>query len=211
VGYAIFESISDKVKFQRKRQAILIGLDPEIVELLPRSIFKGYIAPSEHQSYSNFTYLGNDEELINYVEEYSLYFGFDRPNLRQEISNKYRIHGFPIIASSAILDTKLIGTSTTVANFVFVGPGVEIGNYVKLNTRSSIHHDCKIDDFSVVSPSATLCGNVKVGKGVLIGAGATILPGLTLGEFATIGAGAVVTRDVEPYSTYVGVPARKIK
>ena len=199
------------MKFQRKTQAILIGLDPEIVELLPRSSFKGYIAPSKHQSYLNLTYLGNDEEIINYVEEYSLYFGFDRPDLRQEISNKYRIHGSPIIASSAILDTKVIGTSTTIANLVFIGPGVEVGNYVKLNARSSIHHDCKIADFSVVSPSATLCGNVKVGKGVLIGAGATILPGLTLGEFATIGAGAVVTRNVEPNSTYVGVPARKVK
>jgi sugar O-acyltransferase (sialic acid O-acetyltransferase NeuD family) len=210
VDYAIFEGISDKVKFLWKTRVILIGLDPEIVELLPRGSFKGYIAPTKHQIYSNFTYLGSDEEIINYVGDYSLYFGFDRPNLRQEISNRYPIHGFPLIASSAILNTKAIGTSTTIANYVFVGPGVKIGNYVKLNARSSIHHDCKIDDFSVVSPSATLCGNVKVGKGVLIGAGATILPGITLGEFATIGAGAVVTRDVEPYSTYVGIPARKI-
>jgi sugar O-acyltransferase (sialic acid O-acetyltransferase NeuD family) len=188
----------------------MIGLDPEIVELLPRNSFKGYIAPTKHQIYSNFTYLGKDEEIIKY-DDYSFYFGFDRPNLRQEISMKYRIHGLPIIASSAIINTDSIGSSTTIGNFVFVGPGVKIGNYVKLNTRSSIHHDCEIDDFSVVSPSATLCGNVKVGKGVLIGAGATILPGLNLGEFTTIGAGAVVTRDLEPYSTYVGVPARKIK
>ena len=198
------------MKFQWKTRAILIGLDPEIVELLSRRSFKGYIAPTKHQNYPNFTYLGSDEQILNYAEEYSLYFGFDRPNLRQEISSRYRIHGVPIIASSAILNTKAIGTSTTIANFVFVGPGVKIGNYVKLNARSSIHHDCKIDDFSVVSPSATLCGNVKVGKGVLIGAGATILPGLTLGEFATIGAGAVVTKDIEPYATYVGIPARKI-
>lgn len=210
MDYSIFEGIGYKVIFQRNKQSILIGLDPEMVELFPKNSFKGYIAPKKHQIYSNFNYLGNDEEIFKY-ENFSLYFGFDRPSLRQEISMKYRIHGLPIIASSAIINTDSIGNSTTIANFVFVGPKVKIGNYVKLNTRSSIHHDCEIDDFTVISPSATLCGNVKVGKGVLIGAGATILPGLSLGEFTTIGAGAVVTKDLEPYSTYVGVPARKIK
>ena len=60
-------------------------------------------------------------------------------------------------------------------------------------------------------PSATLAGNVRLGERVLVGAGANILPGINIGDAAIIGAGAVVTADVPPGTTYVGVPARQIR
>ena len=44
-----------------------------------------------------------------------------------------------------------------------------------------------------------------------IGANVTILKGVTISEGSLIAAGSVVTRDVEPYSIYAGVPAKKIK
>ena len=46
---------------------------------------------------------------------------------------------------------------------------------------------------------------------VWIGANVKILPGVIIGEGSVIAAGAVVTKDVEPYSLYGGVPAKKIK
>jgi galactoside O-acetyltransferase len=56
-----------------------------------------------------------------------------------------------------------------------------------------------------------LRGSVLIGAHAIVGANAVVLPDITIGEGATIGAGAVVTRDVEPWSVYAGVPARKIK
>jgi len=44
-----------------------------------------------------------------------------------------------------------------------------------------------------------------------IGANVTIIGGVTIGRGSIIAAGAVVTNDVEPYSIYGGVPAKKIK
>jgi len=44
-----------------------------------------------------------------------------------------------------------------------------------------------------------------------IGFGAQIMPGVTVGKGTVIGAGAVLTKNADPYSVYVGVPARKIK
>ncbi len=44
-----------------------------------------------------------------------------------------------------------------------------------------------------------------------IGANVTIIGGVTIGRGSIIAAGAVVTKDVEPYSIYGGVPATKIK
>ncbi len=52
---------------------------------------------------------------------------------------------------------------------------------------------------------------IDIGNGVIISQGATVLSGAAIGDGAVIAAGAVVTRPVEPFGVYGGVPARKIK
>ena len=52
---------------------------------------------------------------------------------------------------------------------------------------------------------------ILIGNDVWIGEGVNILEGVRIGDGAVIGAGAVVTKDVEPYSINVGVPARKLR
>ena len=49
-----------------------------------------------------------------------------------------------------------------------------------------------------------------IGDDVWIGGGATILKGCTIGKGSVIAAGAIVTGDVEQYSIYGGVPAKKL-
>ncbi|OOC46916.1 hypothetical protein XO09_04245 [Thermosipho sp. 1223] len=51
---------------------------------------------------------------------------------------------------------------------------------------------------------------VKIGNDVWIGYGVKIMEGVKIGDGAIIGAGALVTKDIEPYSINVGIPARKI-
>lgn len=43
-----------------------------------------------------------------------------------------------------------------------------------------------------------------------IGAGAKVIGNITIGEHAMIGANAVVTKNVEPYDIFAGIPAKKI-
>ena len=52
--------------------------------------------------------------------------------------------------------------------------------------------------------------SVVIGNDVWIGSGVIIMDGVQIGDGAIVGAGAVVTKDLEPYSINVGVPARKI-
>ena len=51
---------------------------------------------------------------------------------------------------------------------------------------------------------------VVIGNDVWIASDARILAGVTIGDGAIIGACSLVTKDVEPYGIYVGVPAKKI-
>lgn len=52
---------------------------------------------------------------------------------------------------------------------------------------------------------------VEIGNDVWIGAHVLIMDGVTIGDGAVIAAGAIVTKDIEPYSVYGGVPAKLIK
>jgi len=51
---------------------------------------------------------------------------------------------------------------------------------------------------------------VTLGRHAIVGAGAVILPGVTIGEGAVVGALSLVTRNLEPFTRYSGVPARRI-
>ena len=54
--------------------------------------------------------------------------------------------------------------------------------------------------------------SLEIGNDVWIGTNVVILPGCKkIGNGAVIGAGAIVTKDVEPYSIVVGVPAKHLK
>lgn len=93
---------------------------------------------------------------------------------------------------------------------------ISIGNFCTFNLNSTVSHDCEIEDFVNVSPNASIAGNVRIGVGAWIGIGASVNQGtdarkLQIGEHTVIGSGAAVIRDCEPFSTYVGVPARKIR
>ena len=51
----------------------------------------------------------------------------------------------------------------------------------------------------------------KIGNDVWIGANATVCRNVNIGDGAVVGAGAVVTHDVEPYTIVAGVPAKPLK
>jgi sugar O-acyltransferase (sialic acid O-acetyltransferase NeuD family) len=116
------------------------------------------------------------------------------------------IHPIATIAPSAV-----VGDGTFVAAHAIVAPAAVVGEGGIVNHGTIVDHECVVGNFCHLAPGATLAGNVRVGARVLIGAGANILPGISIGDDAIIGAGAVVTADVPPQTTYVGVPARQIR
>jgi acetyltransferase-like isoleucine patch superfamily enzyme len=52
---------------------------------------------------------------------------------------------------------------------------------------------------------------IIIGKYVIVGAGSIIMPGVVLTNGTSIGAMSLVIKKTEPWSIYIGIPAKKIK
>lgn len=90
--------------------------------------------------------------------------------------------------------------------------GAKIGNNVRIGPRCTIipqNHNYKRRDSLIISQGMTSKG-IEIEDDVWIGAGVIVVDGVLIRKGSVIGAGAVVTRDTDPYSVNVGVPAYKI-
>jgi putative colanic acid biosynthesis acetyltransferase WcaF len=97
-----------------------------------------------------------------------------------------------------------------------LGDGAEIYN------PSPVHMGTR----AIVSQQAYICGathdyndpalpvisfHMRLGAYSWVCARASVGPGVNLGEGAILGLGSVATKDLEPWTVYAGVPAKKIK
>jgi len=101
-----------------------------------------------------------------------------------------------------------LGPGSVVCAGAVINTGTTIGCNVIINTGATVDHHSVIGAHVHIAPGVHMGGSVHVGDGALVGIGATVLPGVRIGEWSTVGAGAVVTADVPPHATVIGVPAR---
>ena len=112
--------------------------------------------------------------------------------------------------SAVIAEDAIIGEGTQIMAGAIIGPEAKIGKQCIINANASIDHDNILEDGVEIAPGVTLCGLVRVGKRVWVGAGATVLPMIKIGQNAVVGAGSVVNKDVPEDTTVVGIPAKPI-
>jgi acetyltransferase-like isoleucine patch superfamily enzyme len=127
-----------------------------------------------------------------------------------------------------------IGRDCIIGEKTYIGPGVTIGNLVKLNAMVYLPLGVTLEDGVMIGagtiftndryPRGTDVGitelrdsgpgehiyDTRVQAGASIGAGCTIGSDLVVGRWSLIGMGSVVTRDVPAFHHVVGNPARSI-
>lgn len=114
-----------------------------------------------------------------------------------------------------------VGYATTLGQNNFLNGVINIGKYCQLGADVAIHStNHPISYLSTYINKNLFDGEMKknkeikevsIGNDVWIGHGVIIVGNVTVGNGAILAAGSVVTKDVEPYSIVVGVPAKKIK
>ena len=123
-----------------------------------------------------------------------------------------------IVGFGSYLNQNTIVKNAEIGKFCCISWNVTIYGESKHNYRTpsmytSYHWNrifhSEIDKKSSQEPQSL--SKTIIGNDVWIGNGAILINGIHVGDGAVIGAGAVVTKDVEPYTVVVGVPARSIK
>ncbi|HPD82717.1 MAG: serine O-acetyltransferase [Alphaproteobacteria bacterium] len=125
-------------------------------------------------------------------------------------------------------ELKLKALARTFANIGRIITGIEIHPEAKIGKRLFIDHGTGvvIGQTAIVGDDVTMYHGVTLGgvgrdgdngrrhptveDGVMIGAGAQILGGITIGKKAKIGANSVVTSNIPPNVTALGIPARVV-
>lgn len=95
-----------------------------------------------------------------------------------------------------------------------VYPKVSIGDYTMFANNVSIiggDHDFTNPNLPIIFSGRGVLEDTVIGKDVWVGAYTRIKTGVSIGDGAIIAMGSVVTKNVEAYSIYGGVPAKKIK
>jgi len=159
------------------------------------------------------------EDVFFHQDERSKFFNVAIADsaLREKIAARCVLRGgvpFSLRAQQTVVyDQVDISEGAIICAFSTITSNVRVGKYFHCNIYSYVAHDCVIGDYVTFAPNVHCNGNVHIGNHAYIGTGAIIKQGsssrpLVIGEGAVVGMGAVVTKDVPPFTTVVGNPAR---
>ena len=158
---------------------------------------KNYVAPTAILGQVKFgknSYVGNNSIIGTQPQ----YVGFDKNKL---LKTKFK--------------TLLIEDNVVIMDLCHIHAGIKrntiIGKNSMIMSGTHIGHDVQIGKDCNVSPNVAFAGEVTLKNNVTVGMGATIHQGITIGSCSMIGMGAAVIKNIPPFSTYAGVPAKKIK
>jgi galactoside O-acetyltransferase len=128
-----------------------------------------------------------------------------------------------------------IGNNVRIDDFCILSGNITLGSFIHISAHTLLYgkRGLAIDDFSGLSPNVIIfsetddfCGDYMIGpmvperfrnviggkvtikKYIQVGAGCVILPGVTIGEGVAVGSMSLVTKSLDEWSVYVGIPAK---
>ncbi len=177
------------------------------------------IIDEQRNTYMGVSVIGSDDDLETLKKEGWNYAfvtvgSIGKTDTRRRLYNKLKAIGFVI---PRIIDaTAIIARDVMMDEGVYIGKGAIInagscvGKCAIINTGSIIEHDCKIGDFTHVSPGVVICGGSTVGDDSHVGAGTILRQQISVGKGTLIGAGSVVVKDIPDFSKAYGNPCKVV-
>lgn len=202
------------------------GFAKEVLRLLLDTknefIFKGFIDynPKAGEVFADSKYYPVLDENI-FLSDSSLkrvatavFIGIGEPKKNIEVLKKFQGFKFPNLIHPSFVgssDSIVFGQGNIITAGCVFTVDIKVGSFNIFNLNTTVGHDTEIGSFNVMNPGVSLSGGVKIGDGILLGANSTVLQYLKIGDNSILGAGAVLTKDLDPNSLAVGVPAKVIK
>lgn len=185
--------------------------------------FLGFISEKDNEignSIGHYKVVASDNTFESYTKNYAqlgVILSISSSKIKRDIYNnlaKIKNIIYPNIispyANIGDINSINLGEGNIIAAGSTLTCNTAIGNFNIINRNSTVGHDCIIGNCCTINPLSSVSGNVKIKDNVLIGAGSSIMQGITIGENSSIGLGAFVVKDIEPNSTMICIPAKKI-
>ena len=189
--------------------AIEAGEGNRIVGVLDRAILSG-------TAISGYPVLGTEHDLRATAEQHGVgaFVVAIGDNTTRGTVLEQLVAGCPDLSlctiihpTASVARDATVGDGSIVLAGAVVSNGCTVGRGVLLGTRSSIDHDCAIDDYASLAPGVTTGGTVHIGRATALGVGANVVHGITIGADTVVGAGALVLDDIPERVVAYGVPA----
>jgi sugar O-acyltransferase (sialic acid O-acetyltransferase NeuD family) len=103
-----------------------------------------------------------------------------------------------------------IGVNVLIMSGVVITSNVIINDHVCILPNSVVHHDSKIDTFTLIGSNVTIAGNTKIGKNCYVGSGSSVVNNITIEDNVMIGMGSNVISPITKNKKVVGNPAKAI-
>lgn len=163
--------------------------------------------------YRGYRVIGKDDDLpsiyLSGIHNAFITLGFlGKSNMRKNLYFRLKELGFQIPSiidpAACIASDIRIGEGNFIGKNAVINSQAVIGNACIINTASVVEHDCIVGDFSHVAVGAVLCGGVRLGQEVFVGANATVIQECYVGNRAVVGAGITVRENLPNDVVYVG-------
>lgn len=132
----------------------------------------------------------------------------------------------------------VLGNNVRIDDFCLLSGTIKLGSFVHISAFCALYGSFSIElmDHSGLSPRCTILsatddfggdflvgpmhkpeytnvtgGKVTLEKYVQIGSGSVVLPNIVIGEGSVTGAMSLVSKNLEKWGIYAGIPARKIR